>query len=105
MTARRSQGEAEMLAVGTPGRRSGQHCGTRPQGIATVTAVPVRTCLIRRSRIVGAPPLLEESPSTEATNSSVRRNLNAEIAMHQAFVGELRSRRHLPHADASERRG
>src|SRR5271170_527232 len=30
--------------------------------------MPVRNCLITRSRIVGAPPLLDESPSTDATN-------------------------------------
>src|SRR5882757_6832390 len=49
---------------------SGQHCGTRPQGIATVIALPAdRTGLITRSRTVGAPPLFDESPSTEATSS------------------------------------
>src|SRR6202453_4540502 len=48
---------------------SGQHSGTRPQGIGMVMAVPPDTRLIKRSRAIGAPPLLEESPSTEATSS------------------------------------
>src|ERR1700675_149651 len=60
---------ARRLASGLQVGESGQHCGTRPQGIATVTAAPDRACLITRSRPVGAPPLLDESPSTEATNS------------------------------------
>src|SRR6202046_5806569 len=47
---------------------SGQHSGTRPQGIGMVMAVPPDTCLISRSRTVGAPPLLEESPPPEATS-------------------------------------
>ncbi len=105
VTARSSQGETEMLAVGTEGRRSGPTLGN--------------TAARHRNRYRGAGPHLPDHEIAYRRRAaaarriafhgrnelSVRRNLNAEISVHQAGRGRVRSRRHLPCADASERRG